>query len=69
MYSQIFLVQVLQEILPRKNACWKVLPKAKKVPFIFKDISESIGHTKIVQLSTESWQQDVSNEECNIAVQ
>ena len=42
MYSQIFLVQVLQEILPRKNACWKVLPIAKKVPFIFKDISESI---------------------------
>ena len=42
---------------------------AKKVPFIFNDISESFGHTKMVQLSPESWYQDVSNEGCNIAVQ
>ena len=36
--------------------------------YIFIDISWSIGHTKMVQLSPESWYEDVSKEGCNIAV-
>ena len=38
------------------------------LPYIFDDISKSIHHTEMVQLSSESWHQDVSNEWCIIAV-
>ena len=38
------------------------------LPYIFDDISKSIHHTEMVQLSSESWHQDVSNEWCSIAV-
>ena len=39
------------------------------LPYIFYDISKSIHHTEMFQLSSESWHQDVSNEWCSIAVQ
>ena len=38
------------------------------LPYIFYDISKSIHHTEMFQLSSESWHQDVSNEWCSIAV-
>ena len=38
------------------------------LPYIFYDISKSIHHTGMFQLSSESWHQDVSNEWCSIAV-
>ena len=38
------------------------------LPYIFYDISKSIHHTEMFQLSSESWHQDVSNKWCSIAV-
>ena len=49
MYSQIFLVLVLLRDIAAKECMLESFAYAKKVPFIFNDISESIFHTKMIQ--------------------
>ena len=49
MYSQVFLVQVLSRDIAAKECMLESFAYAKKVPFIFNDISESIFHTKMIQ--------------------
>ena len=68
MYSQIFLVQELSRDIAAKECTLESFAYAKKVPFIFNNISESIFHTKMIQLSPESWYQELYNEGCNIAM-